>query len=75
MEALATQELIYTRAASITYRQARCCFQMEDWAKAVEKSEECVRREPPHHSAVREYMAFIELNELVPGVERDVDKL
>ena len=75
LETLATQELVFTKAASITYWQGRCYFQMEDWAKAAEKFEECVRREPPYRSAVLEYMAFIELNELVPGVEGYVDKL
>ena len=75
LEALATYGLIFTHSAHITYWQGRCYFQLQDWAKAVEKFEECARREPPYRKLVRDYMAFIELNELVPGVEGYLDKL
>lgn len=32
-------------------------------------------REPPFCKTLREYMAFIELNELAPGVEGYLEKL
>lgn len=75
LESLATYQLVFEKSASIIYWQGRCYFQMEDWEKAVEKFEECCRLEPPYRSSVRDYMAFIELNELVPGVEGYLDKL
>ncbi len=74
LEALATYQLIFPKSALITYWQARCYFQMGEWAKAVEKFEELLRLEPIYRSPVRDYMAFIELNELVPGVEGYLDK-
>ncbi len=73
LETLATFKLIYTKSATLTYWEGRCYFQMEDWAKAVEKFEGACRREPPFRKLVREYMAFIELNALVPGVEGYLD--
>jgi hypothetical protein len=68
LQTLATSELLLPRSASIKYWQGRCHFQQEAWDKAVERFEACCRLEPPYRRSVRDYMAFIELNELVPGV-------
>jgi tetratricopeptide (TPR) repeat protein len=68
LQTLATSELLFPRSASIKYWQGRCHFQQEAWDKAVEKFEACCRLEPPYRRSVRDYMAFIELNGLVPGV-------
>ena len=51
------------------YWQGRCHFRLEEWQKAADLFEECCRLEPPYRRSVRDYMAFIELNALVPGVE------
>jgi tetratricopeptide (TPR) repeat protein len=69
LQALATAELFYPRSPLVRLWQGRCYFQKEAWAKAVEKFEECVRLEPWYRKSVKDWMAFIELNELVPGVE------
>ena len=74
LQTLATTELLLPRSALIKFWQGRCHFQLEAWAKAAEKFQECCRLEPYYRNSVKDYMAFIELNELVPGVEGYLEK-
>ena len=66
---LETAQLLNPGQALITYWQGRCYFQMQDWENAVAAFEDVLKREPFYRKSVKDYMAFIELNELVPGVE------
>ncbi len=68
LQTLGSYELHFPRSALIKYWQGRCHFQRESWKAAVEKFEACCRLEPPYRRSVNDYMAFIELNQLVPGV-------
>lgn len=68
LQTLATTELLFPRSALVKFWQGRCHFQLEAWDKAAEKFQECCRLEPPYRKSVKDYMAFIELNELVPSV-------
>ncbi|MBB6092900.1 tetratricopeptide (TPR) repeat protein [Povalibacter uvarum] len=74
LEILATSELVYPGSALIKFWQGRCHFRLEAWEKAAEKFQESCRLEPYYRKSVKDYMAFIELNELVPGVEGYLDK-
>jgi hypothetical protein len=74
LQTLATTELLFPRSALVKFWQGRCHFQLEAWGKAAEKFQECCRLEPYYRKSVRDYMAFIELNELVPGVEGYLEK-
>ena len=74
LQALATAQVFYPRSPLVRLWQGRCYFQQEAWAKAAEKFEECVRLEPWYRKSVRDWMAFIELNQLVPGVQGYLDK-
>lgn len=74
LQALATAEVFYPRSTKLKMWQGRCYFQQEAWAKAAAKFEECVRLEPWYRKSVKDWMAFIELNQLVPGVEGYLDK-
>nr|WP_298722104.1 tetratricopeptide repeat protein [uncultured Steroidobacter sp.] len=74
LQTLATTELLFPRSALVKFWQGRCHFQLEEWEKAAEKFQECCRLEPPYRKSVKDYMAFIELNELVPGVEGYLEK-
>ena len=71
---LETTQLLNPGSALVTYWQARCHFQMQDWEKAVAAFEDVLQREPVYRKSVKDYMAFIELNELVPGVAGYLDK-
>lgn len=71
---LETARLLNPGLALVTYWQGRCYFQMQDWEKAVATFEELIRHEPVYRKSIKDYMAFIELNELVPGIEGYVDK-
>ena len=53
---------------SILFWQGCCYFRLKRWDEAVKKFEEAVLIDPPYRRHVRDYMEFIELNELVPGV-------
>ena len=66
---LATQEALLPCSAAVKWWQGRCHFQQKKWAEAVEKFNECCLLEPFYREHVKDYMAFIELNELVKGVE------
>jgi tetratricopeptide (TPR) repeat protein len=68
LQTLQTYELLLPRSALVKFWQGRCYFQREAWKEAVEKFEACCRLEPPYRRSVRDYMAFIELNRLVPGL-------
>jgi tetratricopeptide (TPR) repeat protein len=74
LEILANSQLIYPGSALIKFWQGRCHFRLEEWEKAAEKFQESCRLEPGYRKSVRDYMAFIELNELVPSVEGYLDK-
>jgi tetratricopeptide (TPR) repeat protein len=74
LEILANSELFYPGSALIKFWQGRCHFRLEAWEKAAEKFQESCRLEPYYRKSVRDYMAFIELNELVPGVKGYLDK-
>jgi len=74
LQTLESCELLFPRSASIRFWQGRCHFQQESWSKAVEKFEACCRLEPWYRKSVSDYMAFIELNGLVPGVAGYVGK-
>jgi hypothetical protein len=74
LQTLASCELHFPRSATVKYWQGRCHFQQEAWENAVEKFEACCRLEPPYRKYVRDYMAFIELNELVPGLTGYLDR-
>ena len=72
--ALATTELLFPESALVKFWQGRCHFRLEAWEKAAEKFQESCRMEPYYRKSVKDYMAFIELNELVPGIEGYLDK-
>jgi tetratricopeptide (TPR) repeat protein len=74
LEILANSELFYPGSALIKFWQGRCHFRLEAWDKAAEKFQDSCRLEPYYRTSVRDYMAFIELNELVPGVKGYLDK-
>ena len=74
LEILANSELLYPGSALIKFWQGRCHFRLEAWEKAAQKFQECCRLEPYYRKSVNDYMAFIELNELVPGVEGYLDR-
>jgi hypothetical protein len=74
LQTLATTELLFPRSALVKFWQGRCYFQLEAWEKAATKFQECCRLEPPYRESVKDYMAFIELNELVAGVEGYLEK-
>lgn len=74
LQTLATTELLFPQSALVKFWQARCYFRLEEWEKAAEKFRESCRLEPYYRKSVKDYMAFIELNELVPGVEGYLDK-
>lgn len=74
LQILATTELLFPRSALLKFWQGRCHFQLEAWEKAATKFQECCRIEPPYRKSVKDYMAFIELNELVPDVKGYLDK-
>lgn len=71
---LDTTHLLYPGSAWVPYWQGRCYFQMQEWEKAASTFEDLVRREPIFRKSIRDYMAFIELNELVDGVDGYLDK-
>ncbi len=74
LQTLATTELLFPESALVKFWQGRCHFRLEAWEKAAEKFQESCRLEPYYRKSVKDYMAFIELNELVPGVEGYLDK-
>jgi tetratricopeptide (TPR) repeat protein len=74
LQILATTELLFPRSALVKFWQGRCHFQLEAWEKAAEKFQECCRLEPYYRKSVKDYMAFLELNELVPGIEGYLEK-
>jgi hypothetical protein len=74
LQTLATTELFFPDSALVKFWQGRCHFRLEAWEKAAEKFQESCRLEPYYRKSVKDYMAFIELNELVPGVEGYLDK-
>ncbi len=69
LDILETAALLFPGSALVRYWRGRCYFQMEDWEKAASTFEDLLRSEPVYRQSVRDYMAFIEVNELVPGVE------
>ena len=69
LDILDTVTLMYPGSARAEYWRGCCYFRMQDWTKAASTFQDLVRREPIYRKSVRDYMAFIELNELVPGVE------
>ena len=71
---LETASLLAPGSALVSYWRGRSYFQLEDWEKAASSFEELLRSEPIYRKSVRDYMAFIELNELVPGVQGYVDR-
>lgn len=73
LQTLATTELLFPESALVKFWQGRCHFRLEAWEKAAEKFQESCRMEPYYRKSVKDYMAFIELNELVPGVEGYLD--
>jgi tetratricopeptide (TPR) repeat protein len=74
LQTLATTELLFPESALVKFWQGRCHFRLEAWEKATEKFQESCRLEPYYRKSVKDYMAFIELNELVPGVEGYLEK-
>lgn len=74
LQTLATTELLFPESALVKFWQGRCHFRLEAWEEAAEKFQESCRLEPYYRQSVKDYMAFIELNELVPGVEGYLDK-
>ena len=74
LQTLENLQSIFPGSASVLFWQARCHFRLEEWGKAVEKFEECLRQEPFYRQSAKDYMAFIELNALVPGVEGYLEK-
>ena len=69
LNVLETARLLYPASASIGYWQGRCYFQMKEWEKAASCFETLLRQEPIYRRSVKDYLAFIELNDLAPGVE------
>ena len=74
LRTLETSRLTFPGSASILFWQGRCHFRLEEWDKAAEKFEECLRQEPFYRQSAKDYMAFIELNGLVPGVHGYLEK-
>lgn len=74
LQTLETSQVVFPGSASILFWQARCHFRLEEWGKAAEKFEACLRQEPFYRQSAKDYMAFIELNGLVPGVEGYLEK-
>jgi tetratricopeptide (TPR) repeat protein len=74
LRTLETTELLFPKSALVKFWQGRCHFRLENWEKAAEKFQESCRLEPYYRKSVRDYMAFIQLNELVPGVEGYLDR-
>lgn len=66
---LETASLLSPGSAMVNYWRGRCYFQTKDWEKAASTFEALLRSEPIYRQSVKDYMAFIELNELVSGVE------
>ena len=73
LQTLATTELLFPDSALVKFWQGRCHFRLEAWEKAAERFQESCRLEPYYRKSVKDYMAFIELNRLVPGVEGYLD--
>ncbi|MFK8015452.1 MAG: tol-pal system YbgF family protein [Gammaproteobacteria bacterium] len=69
LETFGMLEVTYPKAVLIKFWQGRCYFRQDNWQSAASKFEECLRLEPYYRQSVRDYMAFIELNGLVQGVE------
>jgi tetratricopeptide (TPR) repeat protein len=74
LQTLETSQVMFPGSASILFWQARCHFRLEEWERAAEKFEACLRQEPFYRQSAKDYMAFIELNGLVPGVEGYLEK-
>ena len=74
LQTLENLQLALPGSASVLFWQARCYFRLEEWGMAAEKFEECLRQEPFYRQSAKDYMAFIELNELVPGVAGYLEK-
>ena len=74
LDILETASLLVPGSASVSYWRGRCHFQTVEWEKAASTFEKLLRSEPIYRQSVKDYMAFIELNELVPGVGGYVDK-
>ena len=74
VQTLATTELLFQQSALVKFWQGRCHFRLEARERAAEKFQESCRMEPYYRKSVKDYMAFIELNELVPGIEGYLDK-
>lgn len=74
LQTLATTELLLPHSALVKFWQGRCHFRLEAWEQAAQKFQESCRLEPYYRNSVKDYMAFIELNELVPGIEGYLDK-
>ena len=73
LDILDTAALLFPGSALVEYWRGRCYFQREEWQSAASAFEALLRREPIYRRSVKDYLAFIELNELVPGVEGYVD--
>lgn len=68
IQTLKISEIQRPKNATIKWWFGRCYFQQEEWDLAAEKFEECLRLDPYFKKIVKDYMAFIELNNLVEGV-------
>ncbi len=61
--------------ALIKFWKGRCKFMQNEWRSAVTCFEECCIYDPIYRKKVNEYMAFIELNNLVVGVNGYIEKV
>jgi outer membrane protein assembly factor BamD (BamD/ComL family) len=68
IQTLKVLEIQFPKNAAIKWWYGRCCFLEEDWKMATQKFEECLRLDPYFRKSVNDYMSFIELNNLVVGV-------
>jgi tetratricopeptide (TPR) repeat protein len=68
IQTLKTLEILYPNNAAIKWWYGRCCFLENEWNMSAQKFEECLRLDPYYKKSIRDCMSFIELNNLVVGV-------
>jgi tetratricopeptide (TPR) repeat protein len=68
IDMLKVSEAVTPKNPSIKWWLGRFYFQQEEWSLSAQKFEECLRLDPYFRNSVKDYMSFIELNELVAGV-------
>ena len=68
LQVLKVVDAQFPRHAAVKWWLGRCYFQQNKWLLAAAAFEECLRFDPYYRASVKDYMSFIELNNLVVGV-------